>query len=322
MANDFSSFLMKTQRIRLEVMKIAQGTKVLGISKNRLDKIPLIIPTPPEQNKIATFLTAVDKRINLLQKKKAELEQYKKGILQLIMDNGKLKNKKSIRFKPSKVEIDELIENGKVELMENGEWKVENDCPVIFNSQLSIFNYKDWEEKNLGEVAEIKMGQSPDSTSYNLTNNGLPLIQGNADIINCFSSPRQYTNNPTKNCEIGDLILTVRAPVGAIAKSKHNACIGRGVCSIKNNNYSDLEYIYQFLLWYEPKWISLEQGSTFTAVSGKDIRNLKLVIPNSKSEQQKIANFLSSIDKSINNLQLTIDNSQLFKKGLLQKMFV
>jgi type I restriction enzyme S subunit len=181
--------------------------------------------------------------------------------------------------------------------------------------------FPDWEDKKLGEVCIITMGQSPDSKSYNEIGKGTFLIQGNADINGRITNPRQWTSEPTKTCEIGDLILTVRAPVGSITKSLHNACIGRGVCSIKNNKNSNNEYLYQFLLSYELKWVSIEQGSTFTAVSGKDIKSLKLPFPSLK-EQQKIANYLSAIDAKIENVQTQIAKTQAFKKGLLQQMFV
>jgi type I restriction enzyme S subunit len=165
------------------------------------------------------------------------------------------------------------------------------------------------------------MGQSPNSSSYNSDGYGIPLIQGNADIKNRVSNPRNWTTEKTKECKIGDLLLTVRAPVGAVAKSIHNACIGRGVCSIINNSKSNIEFIYQFLLDFETKWGSLEQGSTFTAVSGIEINKLEIILP-SVSEQTKIANFLSVIDDKINHCQELIVNTQVWKKGLLQQMFV
>ncbi|MCC6251792.1 MAG: restriction endonuclease subunit S [Bacteroidia bacterium] len=239
-----------------------------------------------EQTKIASFLTAVDEKIQALKQKKNGLEQYKKGVMQRIFnyecDNDELR----IRFKD---------ENGK--------------------------DFPKWEMKKLGEVCEITMGQSPSSNSYNSIGNGIPLIQGNADIQNRLTNPRNWTTEKTKECNIGDLILTVRAPVGAVAKSIHNACIGRGVCSIKNNSKSNIEFIYQFLLSFESKWSNLEQGSTFAAVSGNEIKSLKIPIP-SLPEQEKIANFLSAIDEKINHTQTQIEKTEHWKKGLLQKMFV
>jgi type I restriction enzyme S subunit len=196
----------------------------------------------------------------------------------------------------------------------------------IFNQELRFKDdegnsFPNWIVKKLADITTINMGQSPASVSYNTNGDGYYLIQGNADISNRKTTPRNWTSAPTKLCDIGDLILTVRAPVGAIAKSNHKACIGRGVCSIKNKKTNNIEFIYQFLLDYEKRWARLEQGSTFTAVSGKDIKSIEINLP-SIGEQTKIANFLSDIDLKIESLDVKIKSNQAFKKGLLQKMFV
>ena len=250
-----------------------------NVSIEDLKQIKFPLPLKQEQEKIASFLSTVDKKIEKLEEKIALQEKYKKAMMQKIFSQ-------EIRFK---------ADDG-------------SDFPA-------------WEEKKLGDISKITMGQSPDSKSYNNNANGLYLIQGNADIKNRKSNPRNWTSEPTKECNIGDLLLTVRAPVGAIAKSYHNACIGRGVCAISNNKYSDIEYLYQYLLWFEKRWISLEQGSTFTAVSSSDIKTLKIPYPSLK-EQQKIANFLSSLDKKIEATKKQKQKAVEFKKGLLQQMFV
>lgn len=178
-----------------------------------------------------------------------------------------------------------------------------------------------WREMKMKDVAIIKMGQSPQSLSYNTEKLGVPLIQGNADILNRISYPRQYTSSPTRFCEVGDLLLTVRAPVGFVAKSRHQACIGRGVCSIKNRENSVLEYIYQFLLYYENRWKSIEQGSIFTAVNSLEIESISIMIP-SIAEQTKIAKFLSMLDVKI-ELEINIlEQIEKQKKMLLSEMFV
>jgi type I restriction enzyme S subunit len=147
------------------------------------------------------------------------------------------------------------------------------------------------------------------------------LIQGNADIKERKTNPRQWTSQPTKKCEIGDIILTVRAPVGFVSKSIHEACIGRGVCSIKSKGKNNNEFVYQFLLYFEDKWGKLEQGSTFTAVSGSEIKSILLEVP-SFQEQDNIATFLSSIDRKINSVNIQLEGTKEFKRGLLQLMFV
>ncbi len=176
---------------------------------------------------------------------------------------------------------------------------------------------KGWSLVELNEICNINMGQSPKSESYNENNIGLPLIQGNADIKNRKTLPRTYTSDITKKCKIGDIIMTVRAPVGVIAKSYHNACIGRGVCSItpKENN----DFLYHFLVGYEDKWDKLSQGSTFTAVNGNDIKKIKLPLP-PLEEQKKIADILSTVDKKIAFVEENINVTEELKKGLMQKL--
>lgn len=174
----------------------------------------------------------------------------------------------------------------------------------------------EWKEVRLGEIAKITMGQSPDSKSYNDIEDGLYLIQGNADINNRQTNPRSWTNQPTKICNIGDIIMTVRAPVGAIAISKHNACIGRGVCAVKPKSNS--EFLYYFLVNYENRWKTYEQGSTFTAVNSSDIKNIKLVVPKSLSEQTAIAEILATADRELQLQKEKLAQLQTQKKGLMQ----
>ena len=137
----------------------------------------------------------------------------------------------------------------------------------------------EWEEKRLGDIVLIIMGQSPSSKSYNSNGNGIYLIQGNADIKNRKTYPRIWTTESKKECKIGDIILTVRAPVGYVAKSIHNACIGRGVCALRSKKNYFLNFVYYFLLYFEKEWKKLGQGSTFTAIGTNDIKNLKIRIP-------------------------------------------
>lgn len=178
----------------------------------------------------------------------------------------------------------------------------------------------EWEEKKLWEVSNIIMGQSPDSNSYNTIWKWKFLIQWNADINWRITNPRNYTSEITKECNIWDIILTVRAPVWYVAKSNNNACIGRWVCAINNKNNSDINFIYQFLLNYEPKWWKYSQWSTFTAVNSWDIRGLDISIP-SLPEQQKIASFLSSVDEKIEKIKEKKKNLEEYKKWVMQKIF-
>ena len=177
----------------------------------------------------------------------------------------------------------------------------------------------EWEEVKLCKVAEVVMGSSPKSASYNENNEGLPLIQGNADIKNRRSVPRIYTSEVTKRCSVGDILLSVRAPVGTVAKSVHEACIGRGISAISAKKHHVQEYLYQWLLWFEPRWEKYSQGSTFEAVNSNDIKSLHLSIPE-HSEQARIAAVLSNADKEIELLEQQLADLKLEKKALMQQL--
>ncbi|WP_222863081.1 restriction endonuclease subunit S [Marinomonas sp. IMCC 4694] len=177
----------------------------------------------------------------------------------------------------------------------------------------------EWEEVKLSDVAEVIMGSSPKSSSYNQNSEGLPLIQGNADIKNRKSIPRIYTSEVTKKCHPEDILLSVRAPVGTVAKSAHEACIGRGISSIKAKTNHVQEYLYQWLLWFEPRWEQYSQGSTFEAVNSNDIKSLHLVIP-THSEQAKIASVLNNADQEIKLLEQQLADFKQEKKALMQQL--
>lgn len=177
-----------------------------------------------------------------------------------------------------------------------------------------------WKISPLEDIALVIMGNSPSSDAYNDENIGMPLIQGNADIKNRVVKPRTYTKEITKQCKFGDIIMTVRAPVGAIAKSLLNACIGRGVCAIRPISVNG-EYLYQYLIFKESGWSALEQGSTFTAINTKDVKHLKIVYPESKREQSKISSILATIDRKISLIELKLVETKKIKIALTQKLF-
>ncbi len=177
----------------------------------------------------------------------------------------------------------------------------------------------EWETVKLGDVCEIKMGQSPPSTSYNKEKIGIPLIQGNADIINRKTVNRIWTSEPTKVSNEKDIILTVRAPVGLVGISQGKVCIGRGVCAIKPQK-ADSHFVLHFLISFELKWKSLEQGSTFSAVNSSDIKGLELDIPKNKKEQTAIAKILTTADNEITALENKKQILENQKKYLLNTL--
>lgn len=176
---------------------------------------------------------------------------------------------------------------------------------------------EEWEVKALSDVCHVTMGQSPKSEFYNDEKEGLPLIQGNADIKNGKTFPKIYTTDITKRCFPNDIILSVRAPVGEVSWSVHEACIGRGVCSISTREGYDNKFLFYYLLDNEVKWEKYSQGSTFKAVNSRDIRAFPVLnIP--LLEQQQIAEILSTWDRAIELKEALIKEKEEQKKGFMQ----
>lgn len=178
-----------------------------------------------------------------------------------------------------------------------------------------------WEVKKLGEIANINMGQSPNSKYYQSYRVGLPLIQGNTDLENRRQLIRFWTSQITKTCNAGDIIMTVRAPVGVIGIAHELSCIGRGVCSLKVTNV-DKYFLYHLLIFKETDWKILEQGSTFTSANSNQIFGFELSIPREEIEQAHIAKILSDMDVEIEALEKKLEKYKMVKQGMMQNLLM
>ena len=141
-------------------------------------------------------------------------------------------------------------------------------------------NKSSWKIKKLGEVSNILMGQSPSSDFYNTEEKGLPFYQGNADFGKLHPIVRTYCTHPIRIAEARDILISVRAPIGAINIALGRCCIGRGLASIRAiQNKTIYKYIYYCLFFYKEKLISLGTGSTFKAINKNILTDLNIQIP-------------------------------------------
>ena len=147
----------------------------------------------------------------------------------------------------------------------------------------------------MGDTVQITMGQSPDGSTYSDVPSDYILVQGNADLQNGWVSPRVWTSQVTKKADAGDLIMSVRAPAGAMGKTAYNAVIGRGVAAIKGN-----EFVYQLLVKMDSDgyWKALSCGSTFESLNSDNIKNADMRIPD-VAEQEKIGEYFANLDNLI-----------------------
>ena len=180
-------------------------------------------------------------------------------------------------------------------------------------------NYPNWEKKKLEDISNITMGQSPDSDFVNTEKIGTPFLQGNAEFTNKYPIEKYWCTKPQKIANPTDILLSVRAPVGAINIANKKFCIGRGLSAISFNcNKLFGKYNLEFNLF---QLIKKSQGSTFSSINKKDISEVILFIP-CLEEQTKIADFLSAFDRKLENQKAQLEHWKQIKKGLLQQMFV
>lgn len=175
-----------------------------------------------------------------------------------------------------------------------------------------------WNDVELGSVANVTMGQSPAGTSYNSDRRGVPLIQGNADIRDRATFDRIWTTEPTTICDAGDVLLTVRAPVGYAALASKRSCLGRGVCAI--SAHRDNRFLFHSLVYAEPSWALYEQGSTFTAVNSSEVRSFVIRWPSDTDERTAIAAALDDTDRELATLVTRLAKARDLKTGMMQQL--
>ena len=279
---DFIHCLLVLNKDKI-VGKYLQGGQG-NLSANIVNKLKYHFPSLPEQQKIASFLSEVDEKIQQLTKKKSLLEQYKKGVMQALFSG-------SLRFKD------------------------ENGNP-----------YPDWEEKRLGEICDYKNGGAfenlvVDEGEFNL------ITLNSIDIKGKLKSNHKKVIKSDNSLLEGDLIMV-------LSDVAHGNFLGLSDI-IPDNSYvlnqrmgalkPKIELIRIYLktfINYNQKYFKLMgQGSSQQNLSKGDILNFKVLFPIIE-EQQKIATYISSIDTKIESVNNQITQSQTFKKGLLQQMFV
>ena len=272
----FMDYYMKTNRMVHTIHRQSYGVTDfrLRLYWESFAPIPCVLPPAREQKKIAEILTTQGKVIELEQQKIEEIIKVKRFFLEKMFPK-KGKAVPEIRFK----------------------------------------GFTDpWEQRKLGDTVQITMGQSPDGSTYSDVPSDYILVQGNADLQNGWVSPRVWTSQMTKKADVGDLIMSVRAPAGAMGKTAYNAVIGRGVAAIKGN-----EFIYQLLVKMDSDgyWKALSCGSTFESLNSDNIKNADMLIPD-VSEQEKIGEYFANLDRLITLHQRKLEEEKEKKKALMQ----
>ncbi len=276
----FLSYYLNNRK-KKDIARLSQGISVVHLYSHQLKILTLFLPDEPEQQKIASFLSVVDKKIQQLTRKKELLEQYKKGVMQKLFSQ-------EIRFKD-----------------ENGE------------------DYPDWEEKRLRELVHFVNGKAHEK---DISESGKYVVI-NSKFISSEGCVRKYTDTQICPLKLGDLVMVMSdVPKGkALAKCFYidkdsTYTLNQRIAALKQKK-ADTKFLY-YLVNRNKYYLAFDSGVGHTNLRKDEVLNCPLYLPRSIEEQQKISSFLSNIDNKVNALKIKIEQTQQFKKGLLQQMFV
>ena len=176
-----------------------------------------------------------------------------------------------------------------------------------------------WREVTVRETAAVIAGQSPRGEYYNDIGNGTPFYQGKTDFGDVFiNPPTKWTTQVTKLAFENDILISVRAPVGALNINTQKICIGRGLAALraKENKW----FLYYLLLQVNRLFVG-NGGSVFDSISKSQIESTQIPFPQTLLEQQKIAECLSSLDGLIAAERRKLAALRDHKRGLMQQLF-
>jgi type I restriction enzyme S subunit len=264
-----------------EVIERCTGTSYPAINSKDLAKISIRYPSLPEQQKIASFLTAIDQKISQLKRKKTLLEQYKNGVMQKIFSQ-------EIRFRD-----DNGQEFPKWEKM-TGDTLFETVSNKNHNSDLPIL------------AITQEYGAIP------------------RDMIDYYITVSEQSVESYKVVEKGDFIISLRSFQGGIEYSEYTGICSPAYIILRATQRIDHRYFKYY--FKTDKYITdlnrkLEGIRDGKMISYKYFSEIEINVP-SLPEQTKIANFLSAINDKINNTRIQIEKAEVWKKGLMQQMFV
>lgn len=229
-------------------------------SLNRNFVYPMKVPFATnlsEQESISNVLYSIDQKIALNTRMNAELEAMAKQLYDYWF-----------------VQFDFPDENGNPYKSSGGK--------MVYNPTLKREIPAGWEDCILSDIANITMGQSPDGSSYNEKGEGSIFYQGSTDFGIRFPSVRMFTTAPTRFAKKGDILMSVRAPVGDTNIANSDCCIGRGLSAI-NSKLGSISHLFFIIRDLKTKFdIVNAAGTTFGAITKEELYNLPIVKPDNK----------------------------------------
>ena len=174
-----------------------------------------------------------------------------------------------------------------------------------------------WQRKQIGDLCEVIAGQSPEGKFYNAEGNGVPFYQGKKDFGEKFlEAPTTWTTQTTKIAREGDILMSVRAPVGPVNFATGEACIGRGLAAIRSGAELNRDFLFYQLLHLQPE-IAGREGAVFSSINKAEIEALPLAFA-SFTEQQRIVGILDEAFDGIATAKANAEQNQQNARALFE----
>ena len=250
----YLAFYLRSQLFRKAVTNNAFMTLRASFNEDIFSFLNLYLPEYKEQVKIGDMLYSMEQKIQLNKRICAELEAMAKTLYNYWF-----------------TQFDFPDENGKPYRSSGGE--------MVWNDQLKRKIPKGWSAGQLSDIANITMGQSPSGDTYNENESGTIFYQGCTDFGTRFPVPRVYTSAPTRFAKAGDILMSVRAPVGTLNIAMEDCCIGRGLAALNSKFGSQLHLLYTLSGFKQLFDVMDGNGTTFGSITKDTLFEMKVVIP-------------------------------------------
>ncbi len=274
---------------------LASGTTFLEISARRIKKMPIPIPPTAEQKrivgKIDDLLSRLDAAVKNLITSQKRVEQYSNS---LIRDAAR----------------GDLTIN----------WRKSHLFPEVQDSDMRPdWLPNSWRWMKAGEAFDIILGQSPPSSTYNYERIGLPFFQGSKEFGAIYPEINRWCSEPIRIAEKGDVLISVRAPVGDTNICPEKACIGRGLAAIRQKGCVQNRFILYLFRAMKNTFIRQGTGTTFDAITGTRLRSTRIPIP-PELEQQEILTILENNFSAVKNMSRNLEQSYSLSEHLRRKI--
>lgn len=262
----FFSYFLRTTMIGQWLLSNGQGAIMPSLNQKILDRLPLFLPSKAEQKRISAVLTALDAKIELNQRINAELE----GMAKLLYDYWFVQ----FDFPMTAAQAAAL---GKPKLA--GHPYRASGGKMIYNETLKRDIPEGWSAITLSKFANITMGQSPPGDSYNQEGAGTVFFQGSTDFGWRYPQVREFTTAPSRLAKAGDILLSVRAPVGTLNIADQDCCIGRGLSALNAKSGHD-SFLFEVMLYFKTIFDRRNtSGTTFGSITKDDLHSLEFACP-------------------------------------------